>query len=40
MDQADHKEIISTKLDYAKPASKEMGTILLYPTTMKQTHHV
>lgn len=40
MDQADHKEIISTEPGYAKPTSKEMGTILLYPTTMKQIHHV
>lgn len=38
MDQADHKEIISTEPGYAKPISKHMGTILLYPMTTKETH--
>lgn len=40
MDQAHHEEIISTKSGYAKPASKQMGTILLYPMTTKETHHM
>lgn len=40
MDQADHKEIISTEPGYAKTTSEQMGTILLYPMTMKETHHM
>lgn len=40
MDQADLKEIISTEPGYAKPTSEQMGTILLYPITMKETHHM
>lgn len=40
MDQADHEEIISTESGYAKPTSKQMGTILLYPMTKKETHHM
>lgn len=40
MDQAGHKEIVSTEPGYAKPPSKQMGTILLYQVTTKETAHI
>lgn len=36
MDQAGHKEIVSTEPGYAKPPLKQMGTILLYQMTTKK----
>lgn len=40
MDQADHKEIISPEAGYAKATSEQVGTILLYPMTTKEAHHM
>lgn len=40
MDQVDHKEIISPEPGYAKATSEQVGTILLYPMTTKETHHM
>lgn len=40
MDQAGHKEIMSTEPGYAKPPSQQMGTILLCQVTTKETAHI
>lgn len=40
MDQAGHKEIISTEPGYARPPSKQKGTILLHKMATKETAHI
>lgn len=40
MDQAGHKEIISTEPGYGKPPPQQTGTILLYQVTTKERAHI